>query len=277
MEYTEVDIRLKEVSPYSDILVARLNEIEFESYAEYEFGLKGYVQTRLLDNVALEDILHEVSELTELSFTIHKLKEQNWNALWERNYKPVFINKNCVIRSDFHDAFPDVEHEIIITPKMSFGTGHHATTSLVMNAMFDLEFKERSILDVGSGTGILSILASILGARNLVGVDIDHWAFENAKENAVLNNISNIHFIHGDISSVNNKKYDIVLANINRNTVLNDLVLYVDAMYDSADIILSGFLTQDVSAILKESAKLGLELVISKNKEKWQMLHLRRV
>mgnify|MGYP001197451909 CR=1 FL=1 len=276
MEYIEVDIRLKEVNTYSEILIARLNEIEFESFYEYDYGLKGYVQTQLLDKDKLKNILSEISEQTELSFTLHKLKQKNWNAHWETNYQPVFINENCVIRADFHNAISDVKYEIIITPKMSFGTGHHQTTSLVMNKMFDLEFKGKSVLDVGCGTGILSVLASKLGAIDVVGLDIDNWAFENAQENAKLNNISDIHFVYGNISSVINRKYDIILANINRNTILNDLTFYSEAMYDYSDIILSGFLEKDVSVILKESAKFGLELVVSKNKEKWQMLHLRR-
>ncbi len=276
MEYIEVDIRLKEVNPYSEILIARLNEIEFESFYEYDYGLKGYVQTQLLDKDKLKNIISEISEQTELSFTLHKLKQKNWNAHWESNYLPVSINDNCVIRADFHNAISDVKYEIIITPKMSFGTGHHQTTSLVMNKMFDLEFKGRSVLDVGCGTGILSVLASKLGAIDIVGLDIDNWAFENAQENATLNNISDIHFVYGNISSVINRKYDIILANINRNTILNDLTFYSEAMYDYSDIILSGFLEKDVSVILKESAKFGLELVVSKNKEKWQMLHLRR-
>tara|TARA_S200000501_G_C20820668_1_gene742669 strand:- start:928 stop:1761 length:834 start_codon:yes stop_codon:yes gene_type:complete len=276
MEYIEVDIRLKEVTPYSEILIARLNEIEFESFYEYDYGLKGYVQTQLLDKDKLKNIISEISEQTELSFTLHKLKQKNWNAHWESNYLPVSINENCVIRADFHNAISDVKYEIIITPKMSFGTGHHQTTSLVMNKMFDLEFKGRSVLDVGCGTGILSVLASKLGAIDIVALDIDNWAFENAQENATLNNISDIHFVYGNISSVINRKYDIILANINRNTILNDLTFYSEAMYDYSDIILSGFLEKDVSVILKESAKFGLELVVSKNKEKWQMLHLRR-
>lgn len=276
MEYIEVDIRLKEVNPYSEILIARLNEIEFESFYEYDYGLKGYVQNPLLDKGKLKNILSEISEQTELSFTLHKLKQKNWNAHWETNYQPVFINENCVIRADFHNAISNVKYEIIITPKMSFGTGHHQTTSLVMNKMFDLEFKGKSVLDVGCGTGILSVLASKLGAIDVVGLDIDNWAFENAQENATLNNISDIHFVYGNISSVINRKYDIILANINRNTILNDLTFYAEAMYDYSDIILSGFLEKDVSVILKESAKFGLELVVSKNKEKWQMLHLRR-
>jgi ribosomal protein L11 methyltransferase len=138
MEYTELDIRLKEVNHFADILVAKLNEIKFESYAEDENGVKAYVQTQLLNKDAVKEIISEISELTELSFTISKVKQENWNAEWESNYTPVFINKTCVIRAHFHNAFPDVRHEIIITPKMSFGTGHHETTSLMMNEMLEL-------------------------------------------------------------------------------------------------------------------------------------------
>ena len=132
MEYTEVDIRLKEVNPFADILVARLNEIEFESYAEDQNGVKAYVKTQLLNKDAVKEIISEISELTQLSFTINKVKQENWNAKWENNYQPVFINKDCVIRAHFHNPVPDVKYDIIITPKMSFGTGHHETTSLMM-------------------------------------------------------------------------------------------------------------------------------------------------
>ncbi len=277
MEYTEVDIRLREVNSFADILVAKLNEIEFESYIQDENSVKAYVQTQKLNQVAVKEIMSEVSELTELSFSINKVKEENWNLQWESNYHPVFINDNCVIRAHFHDTFPDMKYEIIITPKMSFGTGHHETTSLMMNEMFSLELKQKSVLDMGSGTGVLAILASKLGARELVGIDYDNWSFNNAKENADLNNISNINFIHGDVDSISNMKYDIILANINRNVILNDIEIYVDAMNDSAEIILSGFLEEDTSLILKKSQQLGLSLIGSKNKNKWQMLHLKRV
>ena len=277
MEYTEIDIRLQEINPFADILVARLNEVKFESYIEDDNGVKAYVPTHLLDADAAKSIISDISELTEVSFTINTVKKENWNAKWESNYPVVFVNENCIVRSHFHNPISDVEYDLIITPKMSFGTGHHETTLLMMNEMFNLSLKDRSVLDIGSGTGILTILASKLEARHLVGVDFDEWAFKNAKENADLNNISNICFVHGDVDSINNIKYDVILANINRNIILRDLEKYVKLMDDSAEILLSGFLEEDVPLILKKAAQFDLSLVVSKNKNKWQMLYLRRV
>ncbi len=276
MEYTEFDIRLNEVNPYADILVARLNEIEFESYSEVEGGIRAYVQTQLLDTDAAKEILSEISKLTKVSFTINKVEQRNWNAEWESNYSPVVINDSCVIRAHFHNNFPALKYEIIITPKMSFGTGHHQTTLLMVNEMFNLDLKEKFILDMGSGTGVLAILASKLGARHLIAIDSDEWAFKNAKENSQLNNISNINFIHGDINDIGDTKFDVVLANISRNVILNDIEIYVDQMKDDGEILLSGFLKEDIPLILEKTGQLGLELVVVKNKDKWQMLHLRR-
>ena len=277
MQYTEVDIRLEQIDPFIDIVVAKFNEIEFEAFAEDEYGVKAYVKTHLLDKDAVKEILYEISDLTELSFTINNINKENWNAEWERNFSPVFINKNCVIRANFHVDVPNLEYEIVITPKMSFGTGHHETTFLVMNEMFDLDFKGKSVLDIGSGTGILSILASKLGAKNIVGIDLEEWAFKNSNENVRFNNVDNINFVHGDVTSIGNQRYDIVLANINRNTIITDMQKYVDKMNPSAKILLSGFLFDDIALILKKAKNFGLQLVISKNKNKWQMLHLERV
>ena len=277
MQYSEIDIRLQQVNPFADILVARLNEVRFESFLEDKNGVKAYIPTCLLDTGILESILSEISKLTEISFTINTLKKENWNAKWESNYPVVVVNENCVVRSHFHNPISDIEYDLVITPKMSFGTGHHETTVLMMNEMFSLDLKGRSVLDIGSGTGVLTILASKLGARDLVGIDVDEWAFKNAKENSDLNNISNIHFIHGDINVIGNVRYDVVLANINRNCILNDIEKYVSIMNHSAEILLSGFLEEDILLILNKTEQLGLELVVSKNKNKWQMLHLKKV
>ena len=276
MEYTEVDIRLKQVDPFADILVARLNEIEFESYTEDEDGVKAYVQTHLLDENAVKEIIAEVAKLCELSYTIEKIKQVNWNDQWEKNFDPVHINDKCVIRAHFHAAFPAIEQEIIITPKMSFGTGHHETTSLVMNEMFGIDFLAKSVLDMGSGTGILAILAAKLGASSLIGIDFDEWAFENAVENAELNSVTNIKFIHGDAGAIGDTKFDIILANINRNIILQDIATYVGAMNLQSEILFSGFLKEDIPLILEKSEQLGLELVVSKHNKKWQMLHLKK-
>ena len=276
MEYTEVDIKLNPVAPFADILVARLNEIEFESYTEDETGVKAYVQTHLLNENAVKEIIVKVAELCELSYTITKVKQENWNELWENNFEPVKINDRCIIRAHFHADFPDIEQEIIITPKMSFGTGHHETTSLVMNEMFGIDFKDKSVLDMGSGTGVLAILAAKLGANSLIGIDFDEWAYENAVENAGLNGVSTIDFIHGDADAIGDAKFDIILANINRNIILQDIAVYVGAMNKQSQILFSGFLKEDIPLILEKSEQLGLELVVSKHKNKWQMLHLKR-
>ena len=277
MEYTEVYIRLKEVNPFADIIVARLNEIDFESYSEDENGVKAYVQTHLLDENAVKEIISEVSELCELTFSISKVKQENWNQQWESNFEPVVINDKCVIRAHFHQPIHDVDFEIIITPKMSFGTGHHETTSLVMNEMFSLDFNNKSVLDMGCGTGVLAILASKLGANSLVGIDFDEWAVENAEENSVLNSIDNIDYIHGDADAIGDATFDIILANINRNIILQDIEKYVGAMNEKSEIIFSGFLKEDIPLILEKSEQLGLDLVVLKNKNKWQMLHLKKV
>ena len=276
MEYTEIDIRLNPVIPFADILVARLNEIEFESYCEDETGIKAYVQTHLLDESAVKEIINEVAKLCKLSSSITNVPQENWNKKWENNFDPVYINNKCVIRAHFHDAFPNVEHEIIITPKMSFGTGHHETTALVMNEMFGIDFKDKAVLDMGSGTGVLAILAAKLGATSLIGIDFDEWAYENALDNAAINAISTISFIHGDAGAIGDATFDIILANINRNIILKDIAIYVKAMNIKSEIIFSGFLKEDIPLILKKSEQLGLELVVSKHKNKWQMLHLRK-
>jgi len=269
MEYIEIDIRLKLANPYAEIFIARLNEIKYESFSTDEVGLKAYIRSDLFNKKKLTEIVDEISSFTKIDLSINAIKKENWNADWENNYSPVHINKDCVIRAHFHDRFPNIEHEIIITPKMSFGTGHHETTFLVMNQIF--------VLDIGSGTGVLSILASKLGAKKIVGIDIDKWAYENAIENSKLNNISNIQFIEGTAESIGKKMYDVVLANINRNIILADIQKYAKAMHAKSDIILSGFLKQDVKIILNKIKQLKFNLVASKNKNKWQMLHLRRV
>lgn len=276
MEYTEVDIRLKEVNPFADILVAKLNEVEFESYSEYEEGVKAYVKTTLFNENAVRDIIIEVAELTKLSYTISKIKHKNWNQKWESNFNPVHINHQCVIRAHFHESFPNKKYDLIITPKMSFGTGHHETTSLMMEKMFDIDFKNKSVLDIGTGTGVLAILASKLGANTLVGIDINQWSYDNAIENSKLNNILNIEFIQGTINKIQNRCFDIILVNINRNIILNNIESYVNSMKKNAELLLSGFLKADIPLILNKSEQLGLKLYCSKNKNKWQMLHLKR-
>ena len=275
MNYIEVNISLSKKNPFTDIITAELNEIEFESYQETEYGLQAYIQKKLFN----EDLLHNSFSILEnkvdFSFEIKEIKQQNWNANWESSFQPVVINKKCIVRADFHQA-TDMEFEIIITPKMSFGTGHHATTFLMMNEMFKLDLINKTILDMGSGTGVLSVLSEKLGAKNILGIDIDNWAFENAKENIILNNCNRINFEIGDVSNLGNKKFDIILANINRNIILKDIDAYSTALNCGGQILLSGFYTDDESLILSKAEKLNLNFQMKKQKDNWLLLHLQK-
>ena len=277
MKYTEVDIKLEKIIPFSEILIAKLNEIGYDSYEENKLGVKAYIETKIFDEKKISEICEDLSLQTNISYTFSILEEKNWNKEWEKNFNPVFINDSCVIRAPFHKPFNDVRYEIIIMPKMSFGTGHHPTTSLILNKMFEVNFLNKNVLDIGSGTGVLSILSSILGADFCLSIDNDKWAYENAKQNAVLNNTLNIDFRYGTIDSIKKEThFDIVLININRNTILKEISSYIKFMNPNADLILSGFLKEDVEIIIDRLIKHNFKKLDIKNKDKWQMIHFKR-
>lgn len=277
MDYIEVDIKVAKRDPFSEILIAKLNEIDFESYVEHDYGVTAYIQNQLFDKYKFKEVIHEVKHMTDIKFNIKDIDSVNWNKQWEENFNPVFINQKCVVRADFHSSFENIEHEIIINPKMSFGTGHHATTYLMMNQLFFCDILNKKVLDVGSGTGILSILASKLNSHSVIGIDIDQNAYQNAMENALLNKASNIDFLHGNIQIIIDYKFDLLLANINRNIILQDIDCYYSVMNKEADLIMSGFYEEDMDLILNKTNQLGFSLVDSKNKDKWLMLHLKKV
>ena len=277
MKYTEVDIKLEKIIPFSEILIAKLNEIGYDSYEENKLGVKAYIETKIFDEKKISEICEDLSVQTNISYTFSILEEKNWNKEWEKNFNPVFINDSCVIRAPFHKPFNHVRYEIIIMPKMSFGTGHHPTTSLILNKMFEVNFLNKNVLDIGSGTGVLSILSSILGADFCLGIDNDKWAYENAKQNAILNNTLNIDFLYGTIDSIKKEThFDIVLININRNTILKEISSYIKFMDPNADLILSGFLQEDVDIIIDRLIKHNFKKLDIKNKDKWQMIHFKR-
>ena len=275
MKYIELNIKLKEIYPYSEILIAKLNEINFEGYNEHDAGVKAYIPVDLFNQDLVDDIIYDIRKFTEINYDFVELGEYNWNKQWEESFEPVHINKDCVIRASFHNEFRDKEYELIITPKMSFGTGHHETTYLMINEMFKLDFKKKDVLDIGSGTGILSILSSMLGANTIIGIDIDENAFLNSQENALLNNVKNVKFSKETVDIISDH-YDIILANINRNVILNDIHKYIQCMKKDACLLLSGFFEEDISLIFDEKIKSFLKLITLKNKNKWQILHLQK-
>ena len=276
MEYIEVDIKIEKSEVFSDIVVARLNEIEFETFLENDNGVRCYIQAKLFDKKKLDIELYKIKQYTKLNFNINHVAQKNWNEEWEKNFKPVQINSHCLIRSEFHNNSGNFKDEIIITPKMSFGTGHHETTFLMINELYNLDLNDKSILDMGSGTGVLSIVASKNGAKQVVGIDIDEWAFQNSIDNAKLNNTENISFLHGDIKLIENQDFDIILANINRNIIEQDIEEYYNLLSDKGDLLISGFLVEDVDFIINLSINNRFNVINKKNKGQWSMVHLRK-
>ena len=273
MKYQEVDILIPNQSPFREIIVAKFNEVGFESFSEDEHNLKAYIQEDKLVLKDVEGILNNIKNLTNISYSIKKIKQENWNEKWESNYFPVIINDICAIRAPFHKKI-NCKYELIIMPKMSFGTGHHETTELMIKQILNLNFKNKNVLDVGCGTGVLSILASKLSANQVTGIDTDDWAFQNSIDNSNLNNVDDIHFVHGDVHSITKNKYDYIFANINLNTIIDQLLTYINLITSKGSILISGFYEENEEIILTLVKKLKLKVVTKKNKNKWLMLHL---
>ena len=271
MKYIELSFSFSQNTDFADIVVAKLNEIEFESYVETQDGVDAYIQESLFNQEKLNEVIEDLQSLFQFEYTIKEIKQENWNQQWEENFNPVEINKDCFIRAHFHDKI-DCKYEIIITPKMSFGTGHHETTFLMMNEMFHIDFNNKKVLDMGCGTGILAILSKMLGSSITQAIDIDEWSYENSVKNATLNNTEDINFSLGDVTAIKGA-FDVVLANINRNIILEDISKYIDSLNENSDLLLSGFLSEDVIIIRDKVESLGLSFVSHKNKNKWNLLH----
>lgn len=247
----------------ADILMAELAEVGFDSFSEY---VDGSIDCYILENEEDKEIIAAL--LQGFTYIVKAIEQQNWNAIWESNFEPIEVGDRCYIRATFHEPRA-VEHEIIITPKMSFGTGHHPTTHLVVEFMLDERFDGMQGLDMGSGTGILAILAAQRGAIIVDAIDIDEWAYENCLENIQLNGVQTVICpILGDATAIN-KKFDFILANINRNILLRDMPCYVDALRGGGFLIVSGILEMDMETISARATELGLTLAASKTREGW--------
>jgi len=273
MKYYEITVTFSEVFPWKEIFVSLLADLGFESFADGETDevLLAYIDENHYDAEKVQSFFEQHKSNTDFHYLIQEIEQQNWNALWESNYEPVLIADKCFIRAPFHEPNPEAEYEIVIEPKMSFGTAHHETTSLMIEFLLEEELLNKCVLDMGAGTGILAILAHLRGAAPVTAIDNDEWAYLNNIENNARNNAETIQVKLGDASLLSeNEKYDIIIANINRNILLNDLPIYVKSLHNNSVIFLSGFYTgEDLEMITQKCNNLGLQLVSTKEKNKW--------
>lgn len=254
----------------ADILAASLAEVGFESFVNAPDGLKAYVPENKYEKEKVSAVLEDFVYEKNIRFEATLIKSQNWNEEWEKNYfQPIVIDSDCVIHSTFHTDVPKAKYEILIDPKMSFGTGHHETTSLMLRALLCADLKGKRVLDMGCGTAVLAILASMRGAESVLAIDIDEWAYLNALDNIALNHIDNVRVEMGDANAIGNEKFDLIVANINRNILLHDMEKYVASMEDGAEIFMSGFYKSDIPVIEAEANKHQLSLISFQEKNLW--------
>ncbi len=255
----------------SEILVAELGELPFESFLETENGVSAFIQNQFWNN----DILSEISILKspefKITYTLEEIEPVNWNEEWEKNFEPINVDGKCHVRAPFHEK-NKAEFDIIIEPKMSFGTGHHETTHMMIQQLLEIDVKNMKTLDMGCGTAILAILAEMKGAQPIDAIDIDNWCYLNSIENAERNNCKHISVYEGDATLLKNKSYDLIIANINRNILLNDMQSYVDCLNANGTILFSGFYTEDIPFIDASCTEKGLKFISKLERNNWVSL-----
>jgi ribosomal protein L11 methyltransferase len=255
--YIEYHFNVDPPQPASDILIAELGEAGFESFVEQDDGLLAYIQKEFWSNDILKSIRILSSPLFEIRHHFREIEQQNWNASWEQHFEAIQINDECVVRAPFHDA-PQVRYDIVIMPKMSFGTGHHETTHMMLQHILNHDFQQKTVLDMGSGTGVLAILAEMRGAIEVHAVDNDHWCYLNALENVERNHCRNISVHEDDVRYLKDQQFDVILANINRNILLADIPAYAKALKKNGLLFVSGFYKTDLAQISAKCLEAGL-------------------
>ncbi|MCE1200232.1 MAG: 50S ribosomal protein L11 methyltransferase [Marinilabiliales bacterium] len=271
MEYTKVNCQLRENTEIArELLMAALGEIGFESFVETAEGVEAYIPTSAFAPVLLASDELKNNDFFAFDYSTEVIADQNWNEVWEQNYfEPLLIEEKLLIRAPFHTQFPEAPMEIIIQPKMAFGTGNHATTHLMIVAMFDLDLSQKRVLDMGCGSGVLSILASRMGARSITAIDIDEWSYHNTLENCGWNGIDNITAYLGDASLLGAESFEVILANIQRNILLEDMPAYHSVMAPGGQLIMSGFYLKDLEVIRQKAESLGLHFIRHYEKSDW--------
>lgn len=269
MAYFELSFSVPIDDEFSEILSARLEEMGCDSFWQEASLLKAYIDAVSLDMVKINALIAEPFFTKAQLISAEPLPEENWNAKWESNYQPVIIDQRCRIRAPFHEPDPAFAFDLLIEPRMSFGTAHHETTAQMIALLLDMELKGKKILDMGSGTAVLAILAAKKGADPVWAVDNDEWAYNNARDNVVLNHTPGIHVVLGDAEAIKNTHFDIIIANINRNILLEDMPIYREALNANGLLLMSGFYEKDLPLIQKKAESLGLNYKKHTTSNQW--------
>lgn len=275
-DFLVVHFKIKPVEPGRDILMAWLDHCGYDSFEETEEGLKAYILEDAFDAETIEQLPLWQQDAYQWSFETEKLATINWNEEWERHYEPVRIENRLLVRAPFHPEEPAYEHSLLIEPKMSFGTGHHESTRLMARGMFAISLSGKKVLDMGTGTGVLAILAEKIGAREVLAVDNFEWAVSNTAENAQRNQCEKVSVLLGDAEVLPGRQFEVILANINRNVLLADMKTYVEALVPGGRLLLSGFLREDAALIYQEAQSHGLSQEFEKQEGKWSCLCFER-
>lgn len=273
--YIQLNLIIDPIDTGREVVLAVLSELGFESFLETNRGLEAYIQ----ETNWSPDLLDELYPLSENGFDIRwslsSIPPENWNAVWESDFQPIIIENQCAVRAHFHEPI-QVPYELVITPKMSFGTGHHQTTYMMLNYLLQHPPKGQSLLDMGCGTGVLAILAEKLGAEQIYAIDVEPWCYQNTVENIATNGCQHIIAAEGDRNQIPEKEFHTILANINMNVLLLDIPLYAGQLHPNGSLFLSGFFTQDIPAIESKANQNGLQLIDYQTKDNWVAAHFKR-
>jgi len=268
MNYYKVSIT--STAEMRDVIIAILSQSNYDGFEENDFGFKTFIGEAAFD----ETVISNLADQFNFSYKVKLIPQQNWNTIWESNFQPIQIKDFCGIRADFHPNFTEVKHEITINPKMAFGTGHHETTMSMIEVMQALDFQDKKVLDYGCGTGILAILAALMGANSVLAIDYDPLSYENTLENCKKNNIEQVEARLGELSTINDDEFDLILANINRNVILNSLPSLFLKTKESGQVLISGFLDSDMALMTNTVEKIGFTVKRVLSKGEWICLQL---
>jgi ribosomal protein L11 methyltransferase len=276
LNYLEINITISPALPWRELINADLGDIGFESFVDKEDGTQAFIRVDDFSEEKLTRLLESYNDSCKTTFSKKEIESVNWNEEWEKNFDPIFVGDNCVVRATFHQLEKQYPYDIIINPKMSFGTGHHATTHLMIQEMLTIDLKGTDVLDMGCGTSVLAILASKLEAKTVLAIDNDQWAVDNSVENIKLNNIENVETVRGSDDEFNGKRFNIILANINLNVLLAQIDSYYSAMLEEGVILFSGVLEKDVSKLYAAVKQIGFSIIDTKQKDKWVMVRCKK-